>query len=471
MDDVTDHALDTELRERKAKRLALTPHDVTILPIHRSLSSDPELLLPKFADHVTRQSGTESVKTESAIGSSDVIVERGPSCDVLGVGGTLATSRSADRSPPPDDGSTTSGFEEISHVTEVSGIRVILEEVDLWQTFYKSGTEMIINRPGRRMFPSVVVSIRGLSPLATYKLTMDIIPADDRRYKYVNNRWTAVGKADPEIRNPSYVHPDSPSSGKIWMQTKVSFSKIKITNNKESEEGNVTIVQVRNGEDDAHARYVFPLTLTTFIAVTAYQSENIVQMKIRNNPFAKAFRDSDLTGMLQRQAADGLISGCIEKRERETDMTQNRKSPCPKRPMNVLQETMTLGAGYTRLPALTHAGFSPDYPAMVAPPSSLVRSELLNYYGGIPGAMVAPPAIGLQNLSLFERNEATYRWLCACSQNLTAQAQSIRMRALAMLSQGSFPAYERHHCSRSSESATSLSRVGRGSESPKTESQ
>lgn len=31
---------------------------------------------------------------------------------------------------------------------------------------------------------------------------------------------------------------------------------------------------------------------TTFIAVTAYQNEEVTQLKITNNPFAKAFRDN-----------------------------------------------------------------------------------------------------------------------------------------------------------------------------------
>ena len=38
------------------------------------------------------------------------------------------------------------------------------------------------------------------------------------------------------------------------------------------------------------ARLSFPET--TFIAVTAYQNEEVTQLKITNNPFAKAFRES-----------------------------------------------------------------------------------------------------------------------------------------------------------------------------------
>ena len=38
------------------------------------------------------------------------------------------------------------------------------------------------------------------------------------------------------------------------------------------------------------ARLSFPET--TFIAVTAYQNEEVTQLKITNNPFAKAFREN-----------------------------------------------------------------------------------------------------------------------------------------------------------------------------------
>ena len=38
----------------------------------------------------------------------------------------------------------------------------------------------------------------------------------------------------------------------------------------------------------------FSFPETSFIAVTAYQNEQITQLKIQNNPFAKAFRDADV---------------------------------------------------------------------------------------------------------------------------------------------------------------------------------
>ena len=94
----------------------------------------------------------------------------------------------------------------------------------------------------RRMFPSVSIFIRGLEPSALYAVALNIVPADDSRYKFINNRWIAVGRADPPICNRPFVHNDSPQSGAQWMREKVSFSRLKVTNNKERIEDNVSYI-------------------------------------------------------------------------------------------------------------------------------------------------------------------------------------------------------------------------------------
>ena len=55
----------------------------------------------------------------------------------------------------------------------------------------------------------------------------------------------------------------------------------------------VTLVRLGNDgapEQQAEQQFVFPVT--TFIAVTGYHSEEVTQMKITHNPFAKGFRHS-----------------------------------------------------------------------------------------------------------------------------------------------------------------------------------
>ena len=92
----------------------------------------------------------------------------------------------------------------------------------------------------RRMFPCIVTTIRGMEPSALYRIQMVLDASNRRRYKFINGKWLPVGKADPEPPNEPFEHPDSPSLGAYWMQDRVSFAKLKITNNKETGGANVS---------------------------------------------------------------------------------------------------------------------------------------------------------------------------------------------------------------------------------------
>lgn len=81
------------------------------------------------------------------------------------------------------------------------------------------------------MFPPFKVRVFGLDKKAKYIMLMDIVAADDCRYKFHNSRWMMAGKADPEMPKRMYIHPESPITGEQWMQKTVSFHKLKLTNN------------------------------------------------------------------------------------------------------------------------------------------------------------------------------------------------------------------------------------------------
>ena len=90
------------------------------------------------------------------------------------------------------------------------------------------------------MFPPFVISIDGMDPTARYTLFMDVEQVDDKRYKYLNSKWIEVGKAEKETEpRARYVHPESPNTGQHWMTQKVSFKKMKLTNNKKNTSGHV----------------------------------------------------------------------------------------------------------------------------------------------------------------------------------------------------------------------------------------
>ena len=144
-----------------------------------------------------------------------------------------------------------------------------------------------------------------------------------------------------------YVHPDSPNFGSHWMKDAVNFSKVKLTNkstNMNSTSSNlknssvtqtttslsniqkpcknqsvllnslhkyhprIHVIKIGGGNSnssssstpsasgttDENRENIFTATFdfTDFIAVTAYQNDNVTNMKIQHNPFAKAFLDA-----------------------------------------------------------------------------------------------------------------------------------------------------------------------------------
>lgn len=103
------------------------------------------------------------------------------------------------------------------------------------------------------MFPPFKVRVSGLDKKAKYILLMDIVAADDCRYKFHNSRWMVAGKADPEMPKRMYIHPDSPATGEQWMAKPVAFHKLKLTNNISDKHGFVSAGQAQgNGSDTAH---------------------------------------------------------------------------------------------------------------------------------------------------------------------------------------------------------------------------
>uniref|UniRef100_A0A3B3VXB8 T-box-containing protein TBX6L-like n=1 Tax=Poecilia latipinna TaxID=48699 RepID=A0A3B3VXB8_9TELE len=110
-------------------------------------------------------------------------------------------------------------------------IRMTLEDSELWKSFHTVGTEMIITKHGRRMFPHCSISLSGLQPFANYVVMVDIVPADNVKYKWKKEQWEVAGKSEPQPPCRTYIHPDSPAVGSHWMKQSLSFLKMKLTNN------------------------------------------------------------------------------------------------------------------------------------------------------------------------------------------------------------------------------------------------
>ncbi|PFX15630.1 T-box transcription factor TBX20 [Stylophora pistillata] len=200
---------------------------------------------------------------------------------------------------------------ENSYKDELRNITVELEGKELWERFSELGTEMIITKAGRRMFPTLRISVNGVNPKANYMVLMDIVPVDDKRYRYAYHRstWLVAGKADPPAPVRLYMHPDSPFTGEQLLKQIISFEKVKLTNNDGDRNGHLILnsmhkyqprvhiirkrdhtASVINLKSEEMKTFTFPET--NFIGVTAYQNQLITRLKIDSNPFAKGFRDS-----------------------------------------------------------------------------------------------------------------------------------------------------------------------------------
>ncbi|XP_062422659.1 T-box transcription factor T isoform X3 [Pungitius pungitius] len=180
------------------------------------------------------------------------------------------------------------------------GLKISLDDNELWRTFKDLTNEMIVTKNGRRMFPVLKVNVSGLDPNAMYSFLLDFVSGDNHRWKYVNGEWIPGGKPEPQTPSCVYIHPDSPNFGAHWMKAPVSFSKVKLTN-KLNGAGQIMLNSLHKYEPRIHilrvggprrmiSSHSFPET--QFIAVTAYQNEEITALKIKHNPFAKAFLDA-----------------------------------------------------------------------------------------------------------------------------------------------------------------------------------
>ncbi|CAH2017333.1 unnamed protein product [Acanthoscelides obtectus] len=183
-------------------------------------------------------------------------------------------------------------------------LAVTLDDRDLWIRFQCFTNEMIVTKSGRRMFPVVKVTASGLDPKAMYTVLLEFVQIDQHRWKYVNGEWVPGGKAEVPPSNPVYVHPESPNFGAHWMKESISFAKVKLTNKASSggaAGGQIMLNSLHKYEPRVHLVRVgaeprrvvtFPFPETQFIAVTAYQNEEVTSLKIKYNPFAKAFLDA-----------------------------------------------------------------------------------------------------------------------------------------------------------------------------------
>lgn len=138
--------------------------------------------------------------------------------------------------------------------SRLSQVECQLDNKDMWDKFHSLNTEMIITKTGRRMFPVMKVQFHNLDPNARYAVTMDIVPVDNKRYRYAYHKscWQVAGKADPSAEPRLYPHPDSPFNGDLLSRQVISFEKVKLTNNEMDKSGHIILNSMHKYQPRVH---------------------------------------------------------------------------------------------------------------------------------------------------------------------------------------------------------------------------
>nr|BAV03493.1 T-box transcription factor TBX6 [Cynops pyrrhogaster] len=202
-------------------------------------------------------------------------------------------------------------------------VKITLENIELWKQFNAIGTEMILTKAGRRMFPQCKVRVSGLDPHARYMMLLDIVAVDNTRYKVageaLGSKWCRAAAAQPSLHPPGI-----PSQRRAMDEADHLLPQDQADKYTLDQLGHIILHSMHKYQPRFHivqandvfsrrwggcSSFSFPET--TFITVTAYQNEEITQLKISTNPFAKGFRED----------------GMNHKRERDSRMKRKAKSP------------------------------------------------------------------------------------------------------------------------------------------------
>lgn len=96
----------------------------------------------------------------------------------------------------------------------------------------KTNTALFINRA---MFPVITLHVNGLEKCLKYSMTIDMLPADQHRYRYNQGLWEIRrGELSNEKFETSYTHPNSPWTGSKWMERAIAFQELKLSNHLET---------------------------------------------------------------------------------------------------------------------------------------------------------------------------------------------------------------------------------------------
>ncbi|XP_061668117.1 MAX gene-associated protein isoform X2 [Syngnathoides biaculeatus] len=236
---------------------------------------------------------------------------------------------------------------ELPNTLTCKNVRVILENDRVWKQFHSCGTEMILTKQGRRMFPYCRYRLAGLDPDRRYGLVLSIVPSDKYKYRWNSPKWEVVGPAEHQAQVPrrAFTHHNSLCRGSDLMGGMISFYKLKVTNNPQDLEGHIVLTSMHRYIPQLHViplpddirpplvigpeSMTFTFPQTEFMAVTTYQNFLITQLKINHNPFAKGFREDRAVPRVGSGLAGILQFVMVPPEERPERKPEDERPPSP----------------------------------------------------------------------------------------------------------------------------------------------
>jgi hypothetical protein len=133
--------------------------------------------------------------------------------------------------------------------------------------------------------------MNGLEENSLYTVQIEFRLSDNFKYRFVNGEWRTSPRTEKQSPNAIlYEHSDSPNFGHHWSKDSIAFSKLKLTNNENSKSADAVYLRSLNkydpvihiyrhdkkNVDDKMLVFSHFFKETQFIAVTAYQNEQVI---------------------------------------------------------------------------------------------------------------------------------------------------------------------------------------------------
>ena len=143
----------------------------------------------------------------------------------------------------------------------------------------------------RRTFPLIKIRMAGLEETSLYTVQVEFRVSDTYKYRFVNGEWRTSQRTEKLSSSPIlYEHTDSPNFGHHWVKDSIAFGKLKLTNNENSKSADAVYLRSLNkydpvihiykhdkkNVDDKMLVFSHFFKETQFIAVTAYQNEQVI---------------------------------------------------------------------------------------------------------------------------------------------------------------------------------------------------